>query len=592
MAGFNPFAALYAGMKIKKGPAPISARTPSFAGGIYKGASDPGNQLDMGPDSGYTPQQIQEAKLTANPPREGYKEDGTKIGGLRRVLGTIASTVGPMIGGPAVAGLGDKLLYPGRDKYNSDLARAQRLSALSVDARNHQDLEANRQAMRDARSDAQQARQDALTEQQRQHALGRVEQIRKDGGREIDDAPTIPEARQALRPQMPTAVNQPAPPPQIVPQNVQGPSPVEQIDDETGKPMSQVGRVEEIAVPGQDKPTRMVRLSAQSKRDAAAADLKSKTAATKETWEALPPEMASALNLAPDTKVPNLAPYAQMYEAKLKDNNLHFESNTNEENGDVTTRGFDAKTGDVKFAHTAKGEAKKRPQAINIHNQQATDPAGIESYVRQMKENPDIFHEIGNPDLKNNVAMAWEKSTGLPVPRKIPTQAQDSERMSQLAIAHIGKIRELLADPEIQKNIGPIAGRMGTLEQNVGDTFFKTGPQAQKEQELRTRLRYLLFQEGKALLGGRPAERLIRELEVSSANPKQSLSIMTGALDGAEGAGKLSIEEADRYRFGGKKGRSDVTGTQAAPPTQNAPVKIKYVRGADGLFVPEKPVKQ
>lgn len=592
MAGFNPFAALYAGMKIKKGPAPISARTPSFAGGMYKGASDPGNTMDAGPDSGYTPQQVQEAKLVANPPQEGVKADGTKIGGLRRVLGTIASTVGPMIGGPAVAGLGDKLLYPGRDKYNSDLARAQRLSALSVDARNHQDLEANRQFMRDARTDAQQARQDTLNEQQRQHALGQIEQIRKDGGREIDDAPTIPESRQTLRPQMPTAVNQPAPPPQIVPQNVQGPSPVEQIDDETGKPMSQVGRVEEIAVPGQAKPTRMVRLSAQSKRDAAATDLKAKTAATKETWETITPDIATALNLPVGMKVPSMAPYASMYEAKLKDNNLHFESNTNEETGDVTTRGFDAKTGDVKFAHTAKGEAKKRPQAINIHNQQAMDPVAIESYVRQMKENPDIYHEIGNPDLKNNVAMAWEKSTGLPVPRKISTQAQDSERMSQLAIAHIGKIREILADPEIQKNIGPIAGRMGTLEQNVGDTFFKTGPQAAKEQELRTRLRYLLFQEGKALLGGRPAAVLIKELEQASANPKMSMDIMAGALNGAEGAGKLSIEEADRYRFGGKKGRGDATGAPTATPTQNAPVKIKYVRDASGVFVAEKPVKQ
>lgn len=295
MAGFNPFAALYAGMKIKKGPAPISARTPSFAGGMYKGASDPGNTMDAGPDSGYTPQQAQEAKLVANPSQEGVKADGTKIGGLRRVLGTIASTVGPMIGGPAVAGLGDKLLYPGRDKYNSDLARAQRLSALSVDARNHQDLEFNRQAMRDAR-------QDTLDERKRADAQAQINNITGPGkGWEIPDTPTIPESRLALKPQMPTAVDQPAPPPKMVTQNVQGPSPVEQMDDVTGKPLSEVGTVNEVQVPGQSK-KRFVRPNANTLRGFDVQKKKDELEATR--TEEITPAMLEAATVLKMTGLP------------------------------------------------------------------------------------------------------------------------------------------------------------------------------------------------------------------------------------------------------------------------------------------------
>lgn len=445
----------------------------TFNGKLYQPPPDPGNPITLGPDSGYTPEQADLRATIARPPQEGVKPDGTKIGGLRRVLGTIASNVGPLIGGPAVAGIGEKLLHPGLDKWNSDVVRKQALAQMSVDARNHQDLEANRQAMRDARTDALQTRQDTLNEQQRQHALGQVEQIRKDGGREIEDAPTLPETRQALRPQMPTAVGQPAPPPQIVPQNVQGPSPVEQIDDETGKPMSQVGRVQEIAVPGQAKPTRMVRYSAQTKREMAAADLKSKTAATKETWEALPPEMASALNLAPDTKVPSLAPYAQMYEAKLKDNNLHFESNTNDETGDVTTRGFDAKTGEVKFAHTAKGEAKKRPQ-VSILN--AANARGDKSYQFNIGElnnaRKPVDEAVGRLGrLQDTIAQGNMQADALVAPELLTVMAGGAGsglRMNEAEIARIigGRTQYENLKAFLQKwNTDPNAARSITPDQ-------------------------------------------------------------------------------------------------------------------------------
>lgn len=265
MAGFNPFSALYAGMKIKKGPASTSVRTPgTFAGGLYKPPADPGNQLDMGPDSGYTPQQIQEAKLTANPPREGYKEDGTKIGGLRRVLGTIASTVGPMIGGPAVAGLGDKLLYPGRDKYNSDLARAQRLSALSVDARNHQDLQANRKILENEHKAAQKARDENSYFQ-------RIANNENHGALELPEAPSpvdLPINKQVAGPsgiqqiQSTTSVTPP------------------EIDPVTGKPVSQAGTVDTVEGAGNLPKKRFMRYNANTQRELAVKKKSDELAAT------------------------------------------------------------------------------------------------------------------------------------------------------------------------------------------------------------------------------------------------------------------------------------------------------------------------
>lgn len=303
MAGFNPVAALYAGMKIKKGPASISPRTPPFAGGgLYKPSPDPGNQFNPTSDDNYTPDEARLRDLIAHPPQEGVKENGQKIGGLRRVLGGIASTVGPMIGGPAVAGLGDKLLYPGRDKYNADVARAQVLAQLSGRAEDRKDREANREDMRFNRTAATNARQDALDERKRVDAQAQINNITGPGkGWEIPDAPTIPESRQVLKPQMPTAVGHPAPAPQIATQNVQGPSPVEQMDDVTGKPLSEVGTVKEVQVPGQQR-QRFIRPNANTLRGFDVKKKEDELAATR--TEEITPAMLDAATALKMTGLP------------------------------------------------------------------------------------------------------------------------------------------------------------------------------------------------------------------------------------------------------------------------------------------------
>lgn len=178
-------------------------------------------------------------------------------------------------------------------------------------------------------------------------------------------------------------------------------------------------------------------------------------------------------------------------------------------------------------------------------------PDAVNSWVSSMKGDPDTWKDVP-PGLKTAVSTQWQKETGLPVPRQLPADVKSREEASQQSLAHIQNVRQLLNDPDLKGAVGPVLGRLGTMEQNVGDTFFKTGVQAQKEQQLRTALSYLFGQEGRALFGGRPPEKLMKELHKSSANPNMSLNMMLGALDGAEGSARRTISTAQQYRFNGK----------------------------------------
>lgn len=91
---------------------------------------------------------------------------------------------------------------------------------------------------------------------------------------------------------------------------------------------------------------------------------KDKKEAEQVNWKPLPSAITSILGMDEGFKVPitEFDSYARMAESAKKDNTLHFVTSRDEITGDVTTRGFDTKTGTVKFAHTAKGEAKKRAQ--------------------------------------------------------------------------------------------------------------------------------------------------------------------------------------------------------------------------------------
>lgn len=120
---------------------------------------------------------------------------------------------------------------------------------------------------------------------------------------------------------------------------------------------------------------------AQQARDVATA----RNEAMQATYRPLPKEIADSLGLPPDLKVPvtELDAYSRIYETKIKDRGLKFESHVDENTGDVTTVGRDPVTGAEKFRDTLKGIARKRPQINNFGaNEQRKDrTAGLKAYT-------------------------------------------------------------------------------------------------------------------------------------------------------------------------------------------------------------------
>jgi len=190
-------------------------------------------------------------------------------------------------------------------------------------------------------------------------------------------------------------------------------------------------------------------------------------------------------------------------------------------------------------------------------------PTSRAAFTESVKNNPDSYFSLP-PEMKPGVA-ADLVAQGLSVPTQLPADIKSRAASAGLTLQSIDRVKALLADPDIAGAIGPIAGRLGNLEQSVGDTFFgENDPRARKEQQLRTELAYLKFQESKGLFGGRPAQQLIKSLSSVSANPSMSQNLINGSLDAMSNSMKAVGKEAKAYSFGGAQGAVNATG-DAAP---------------------------
>lgn len=204
-------------------------------------------------------------------------------------------------------------------------------------------------------------------------------------------------------------------------------------------------------------------------------------------------------------------------------------------------------------------------------------PGTSEYWVDQLKTNPDSIKEMP-AELRSVVGKGFRDSTGLPLPTPLGATTQTQETAARNALDGVDFIQKAMKNPEIAKNIGPIMGRIGNVEQAIG-TAVHLSPEAEAlAQELRTRMRYFVFQEGKSLLGGRPAQELMKQLETNSANVKMSPGMLKGALDGASANANSVLDNADKQRFGGRmRPREMRNGTQPpaqpAAPTAAAPAK-------------------
>lgn len=204
-------------------------------------------------------------------------------------------------------------------------------------------------------------------------------------------------------------------------------------------------------------------------------------------------------------------------------------------------------------------------------------PGTQEYWVKQLQDNPDSIKEMP-AEFRSVVGQKFRQATGLPLPTALSGATQTQETAARNALDGIDFIKKALDNPEIRKNIGPIMGRLGNLEQRIG-TAPTMSPEAEAlAQELRTRMRYFVFQEGKAVLGGRLPQNLMKSLEESSANVKMDPAMLSGALNGAEGNAQSVMDNADKQRFGGAM-RPRSMRTPTSTPSATGTIRARDTNG-------------
>lgn len=228
-------------------------------------------------------------------------------------------------------------------------------------------------------------------------------------------------------------------------------------------------------------------------------------------------------------------------------------------------------------------------------------PGQSQYWVQQIYENPDSINMVPEK-LRGTVGQAFTQRYGLPLPKPLSESAKTTETAARNALDGVDFIRKAIQDPEVRQRIGPLMGRLGEAEQDAGTTVGMSPQAARLAQELRTRMRYFVFQEGKAIMGGRMPESLMHALEQSSGNVKMNADMLEGALRGAEGAAKDTLENADRQRFGGKARPPEARGLQptsvspevrtllsdpkVTPGIHTLSNGTKFMKAADGTITP------
>lgn len=173
----------------------------------------------------------------------------------------------------------------------------------------------------------------------------------------------------------------------------------------------------------------------------------------------------------------------------------------------------------------------------------------VRGWAQQVAQNPDTANQVP-PGLRTSVMQAFTAQTGLPFPKPLTGNAVEQERASRNAMDAVAQIRQAIADPAIQSRLGPILGRLGNAEQTAGTAIGLTPEQEAKAQQLRTNMRYLVFQEGKGLMGGRIPQNLMQQLEQSSPNVAMDAGTLNGALAGVTDAANRNLDQTFKQRFG------------------------------------------
>lgn len=201
----------------------------------------------------------------------------------------------------------------------------------------------------------------------------------------------------------------------------------------------------------------------------------------------------------------------------------------------------------------SRGELAVKQGELGLKKQELDRTFGdgaVDTWVDNILANPDLKLPAGK--LGNAIEQQFTKKTGLPLP--IPTTAPMRDRLvsANMALKAVQELREDLKDPDIQKRLGPILGRVGNAEQDTGATIGLSPQAAQKAARLRANMRYLFANELKTNIGARPSEFLAKQLESASPNVKLNDPMLLGTLQGVEDSALRTHDAVDQSRFGGK----------------------------------------
>jgi flagellar motility protein MotE (MotC chaperone) len=155
------------------------------------------------------------------------------------------------------------------------------------------------------------------------------------------------------------------------------------------------------------------------------------------------------------------------------------------------------------------------------------------------------------------------------IPETVPAREQERMFNAKITLGHVDNAIQMATDPDIAKNLGPIAGRIEILKGKIGtgepdhldysQALANLAPdQARKMGEFLNYLNYMVVWESTTLSGTRPAQKLLESLRTTGARASMSQDRLLGALDAIKRSVNVTMT-------------SIVPGSKSATPTVKAP---------------------
>lgn len=196
-------------------------------------------------------------------------------------------------------------------------------------------------------------------------------------------------------------------------------------------------------------------------------------------------------------------------------------------------------------ARVSASLTKKRAEdATSVEIQQARD--FLEKHPEQYGDYVKQFSDIKRRSLLREV----------PPIALVKGQEQTRVANAHTALLHANTVRNLIEDPFIKANLGPILGRIDLASSSFGGNPVGSTPEeAEKEQEFLSFLTANLLWETTSGVGTRPARQTIELIKRTAPRASETYERVKGALDAQEKSAQNVVEG---IIYGGKKPKEPI----------------------------------